>query len=256
MLLDGRRAVVDGFAVCAGCGGAVVPVGPGRWAHGREPTAFLTPVDEASVGLSYERFGRRHPWAVRPLVRAGDVGGAVGDGAGPAGGLLGDRRVVPGAGGGPGGGPAADRRMGAGAGLAQALDLPARRRELVARFAWAIPAPAALAAVAETGPLVEVGAGTGYWAALLRELGADVVATDPAAGANPYHPDGRLWTDVELVDGVGAVRRHPGRTLLLCWPPPEDDAASWRCCGRTGARWSATSVATRTGRRGSTGSWR
>ena len=56
----------------------------------------------------------------------------------------------------------------------------------------------------------------------------DVVATDPAArGGNAYHPAGPLWTDVEPVDGVAAVRRHRDRTLLLCWPPPEDDAASW-----------------------------
>ena len=53
VLLAGRRAVVDGRAVCEGCGGPVVPVGPGQWAHGREPTAFLTPLDQASVGLSY-----------------------------------------------------------------------------------------------------------------------------------------------------------------------------------------------------------
>jgi len=51
VLLAGRRAVVDGRAVCEGCGGPVVPVGPGQWAHGREPTAFLTAglVDELQV---------------------------------------------------------------------------------------------------------------------------------------------------------------------------------------------------------------
>jgi hypothetical protein len=32
---------------------------------------------------------------------------------------------------------------------------------------------------------------------------------------------------VEPVAGVPAVRRHLGRTLLLCWPPPEDDAAGY-----------------------------
>jgi hypothetical protein len=63
VVVAGQRAVVDGRAACAGCGG---PVGPGAWAHGREPTAFLTPVDLASAGLSYREFGRRHPWAVDP----------------------------------------------------------------------------------------------------------------------------------------------------------------------------------------------
>jgi hypothetical protein len=229
VLLAGRRAVVDGRAVCEGCGGPVVPVGSGQWAHGREPTAFLTPVDQASVGLSYPEFRRRHPWAVDPeygpVTSDADWAAArdrlarywSADGASYP------ERVAVLAGG----------RLPVGGwdlspGLAQALDLPARRRELVARFAWAIPGPAALATVADAGPAVEVGAGTGYWAALLRDRGADVVATDPAAGGgNPYHAVGPLWTDVEPVDGVAAVRRHRDRTLLLCWPPPEDDAASW-----------------------------
>ena len=48
------------------------------------------------------------------------------------------------------------------------LDLPARRRELAALFAWAIPDAGALAMLARYAPLLECGAGTGYWAALLR----------------------------------------------------------------------------------------
>jgi hypothetical protein len=230
VVVAGRRAVVDGRAVCAGCGGPVVPVGPGAWAHGRERTAFGTPVDEASVGLSYREFGRRHPWAVDPeygpVTSAEDWAAArdrlaaywSADGASypeRVGRLAGRRRP-------PVGG------WDLSPGLAQALDLPARRRELVARFAWGIPGPAALATIADAGPVVEAGAGTGYWAALLRDRGADVVATDPAAGGgNAYHPTSPLWTDVEPADGVAAVRRHRDRTLLLCWPPADDDAASW-----------------------------
>jgi hypothetical protein len=229
VVLGGRRAVVDGLAVCAGCGGPAVPVGPGAWAHGRDRTAFLTPVDRASVGLSYPEFGRRHPWAVDPEygpVTTPEDWAAARDrlaaywSAGEASylervGTLAGRRV-----------PIGD--WGLPPGLALVLDLPARRRELAARFAWAVPGPAALATIADAGPVVEAGAGTGYWAALLRDSGADVVATDPAAGrANPYHADGPLWTEVSRLDGVAAVRRHPDRTLLLCWPPPDDDAASW-----------------------------
>ena len=230
VVVAGRRAVVDGWAVCAGCGGPVVPVGPGAWAHGRERTAFLTPVDEGSVGLSYEQFGRRHPWAVDPeygpVTSAEDWATARDrlDAYRSAGGgsyeervglLTGRRRPAIG-------------RWDLSPGLAQVLDLPARRRELVGRFAWAIPGPAALATIADAGPVVEAGAGTGYWAALLRERGADVVASEPAThGGNAYHTAGPLWTDVEPVDGVTAVRRHRDRTLLLCWPPPQDDAASW-----------------------------
>ena len=43
---------------------------------------------------------------------------------------------------------------------------------------FGVPNEAALALVAKYGPLVEVGAGTGYWAALLRARGVDVDAYD------------------------------------------------------------------------------
>jgi hypothetical protein len=116
-------------------------------------------------------------------------------------------------------------------GLAQVLDLAERRRELVQLFAWAIPTEDALDALARHGPLVECGAGMGYWAALLRARGVDVVATDvapPGAAANEFHRHGRKpWTEVERTTGVEAARRHPDRALVLCWPPYDDDAASY-----------------------------
>lgn len=107
-------------------------------------------------------------------------------------------------------------------GLARLLDLPTRRRELVTRFAWAVPGPEALAALARLGPLVESGAGTGYWAALLAGSGVDIVACD----AQPA-PPGRQWYPVTTLDAVAAVRRHRDRTLLLCWPPYDSDAAGY-----------------------------
>jgi hypothetical protein len=118
------------------------------------------------------------------------------------------------------------------------LDLPARRKELAAVFSWAIPGSAALGTLARHGPLLECGAGTGYWAALLRAHGADVLATDIAApgprpagpqiaGTSELHGGRRPWTEVLTLDAVGAVRAHPDRALFLCWPPFDDDGASY-----------------------------
>jgi hypothetical protein len=45
-------------------------------------------------------------------------------------------------------------------------------------FSLSVPSEEALAALKHCGPLCELGAGTGYWAALLRSRGADVVAYD------------------------------------------------------------------------------
>ena len=117
-------------------------------------------------------------------------------------------------------------------GVAQVLSLPARRRELASLFSWAIPTDAALDAIAELGePLVEGGAGTGYWAALLAGRGVDVAAFDlePPGdrAANEFHTTGRRpWHDVQRLSTRDAIRRERDRTLLLVWPPHADDAAS------------------------------
>ena len=90
----------------------------------------------------------------------------------------------------------------------------------------------ALDIIAAHSPLVEIGAGTGYWAMCLTELGADIVACDarvPGEGApwdptsgNPWHDD--TWFPVEEGD-ESAAAFYPDRTLFLCWPPPENPMA-------------------------------
>ena len=47
---------------------------------------------------------------------------------------------------------------------------------LIKRYAFAIPSDEALDALADVSPLVEMGAGTGYWAYLLRKRHVDVQA--------------------------------------------------------------------------------
>jgi hypothetical protein len=93
------------------------------------------------------------------------------------------------------------------------------RRRLVWAFSWAIPSQEAIRAVAAHGPLIEIGAGTGYWAWLLGQAGADVLAYDRAVDAPPH------WTLVER-GGAERVSEHSGRTLLLCWPPMDDPMAA------------------------------
>lgn len=111
------------------------------------------------------------------------------------------------------------------------LDLEARRRELASLFSWAVPNTRALDVLAAHAPLVECGAGMGYWAALLRARGVDVVAYDaapPGRAKNDFHRARRApWTEVERAASVAAARRHRDRTLVLCWPPYGDDAASY-----------------------------
>jgi hypothetical protein len=89
-------------------------------------------------------------------------------------------------------------------------------------YSYVFPDDRSLAALARLGPLVEMGAGTGYWAYRLRALGVDIVAFDqaPPDGARPnrYHTTTATWTQVVAADHT-ILTRYSDRALLLCWPP-------------------------------------
>jgi hypothetical protein len=93
---------------------------------------------------------------------------------------------------------------------------------LAQRYAYVFPSDVALSALAALGPLVELGAGTGYWAHKLRSAGVDIVAFDQAPlngeRANRYHPPTPQWADVEPGDQT-VLTEHADRSLFLCWPP-------------------------------------
>jgi hypothetical protein len=112
-----------------------------------------------------------------------------------------------------------------------------RRIWCVRRYAFAVPTPAALATLAHLAPIVELGAGTGYWAYLLRRRGVDCVAYDlapPDRLPNPsrFHPF--TWTEVAAGD-VDVLRHHADRTLFLCWPPYRHPLASQALTSYAGA---------------------
>jgi hypothetical protein len=90
-------------------------------------------------------------------------------------------------------------------------------RHVATRYAWAVPTPAALGLLARYGPLIELGAGTGYWAWQLRQRGVDIVAYDVEVPPEP-------WTEV-LTGDVSSLEQHPDRSLLLCWPPADTPLA-------------------------------
>jgi hypothetical protein len=106
------------------------------------------------------------------------------------------------------------------------------RRDLCRNYAWAVPTPEALDAIAALGPIVEIGAGTGYWAMMLQLRRCTVYAYDshPPYGeegedANHYHQGVVCWTSVRK-GGPEKVNDHPGATLFLCWPPYNEPMAA------------------------------
>jgi SAM-dependent methyltransferase len=97
------------------------------------------------------------------------------------------------------------------------------------QYSYAVPNEAALRVLVKHSPIVELGAGTGYWAALATQVGADVIAFDiapPVLGdeRNHYHKNRQLFFHVQEGD-VAKAAECPNRTLFLCWPPYSEDMA-------------------------------
>lgn len=94
-----------------------------------------------------------------------------------------------------------------------------RRDDLVREYAWGIPNGEAVRTLARYGPILEVGAGKGYWSMCILAAGGDAIATD----ADPFRFGDGTWTDVVGMGAVDAIDEFgEGRTLFICWPPKQD----------------------------------
>lgn len=107
-------------------------------------------------------------------------------------------------------------------------DASARARA-VAQFGFAVPSREVLDAIVGFAPagMIELGAGTGYWARLLARRGVAIVAYDvapPPSTRNHFFAGVQPWFDVAVGDEQ-AVADHADRTLLLVWPTQETWAA-------------------------------
>jgi hypothetical protein len=100
------------------------------------------------------------------------------------------------------------------------------RESLTRKYGFAIPTQEALDFIAFWSPIVEIGAGTGYWAHLLQQMEVDITAYDKFSGhGQDRYGFGPVWMNV--LKGNSAVAKiHPDRTLLLCWPDYQSRFAS------------------------------
>jgi hypothetical protein len=84
-------------------------------------------------------------------------------------------------------------------------------RYIARHYSFAVPNPEVLSLVARYSPLIDVGAGNGYWAKRLEMIGADVIAVEPNPHvANPVFPT--------ICVDYTEVSHYPERTLLMVWP--------------------------------------
>lgn len=87
-----------------------------------------------------------------------------------------------------------------------------RRKDLVKKYAWGIPNQQAVELIVENDPVVEIGAGSGYWAYLVDEGGGDILAFDN--NDREYEEE---WFNVNYGSAEIATE-FPDRSLFLCWP--------------------------------------
>ncbi|MEW2353045.1 hypothetical protein [Spirillospora sp. NPDC029432] len=107
---------------------------------------------------------------------------------------------------------------------------------LQATYAYAIPAPQTIewmAGFCADLPIVELGAGRGYWAGQLANAGLTVQAYDsepPDRAGNASFPGAAgqadTWYPVGNLTEFAALARPGDCVLFLCWPPGWGDAMS------------------------------
>jgi len=86
-----------------------------------------------------------------------------------------------------------------------------KRQDLVKKYAWAVPDENAIEKIVSYSPIVEIGAGSGYWAWLIEQAGGDIICYDKSPWDDSY-------SEVSKAE-ESAVNEHADRSLFLCWPP-------------------------------------
>lgn len=91
---------------------------------------------------------------------------------------------------------------------------------LVHKYSWAIPDIQALKIIKNFAPIIELGAGNGYWSSLLRQMSVDIIAYDREVDSSTCHTEVLKGSPKVLKDA-----KHKDRTLMLCYPD-EDSTLS------------------------------
>lgn len=89
------------------------------------------------------------------------------------------------------------------------------RGVLVYKYSFAVPNQEALDIIASFSPIVEIGAGGGYWASLLRKMGVAIKAFDDFSDKGKRKQ--RNWTEVKQGDEK-VIDNFPDHALFICWP--------------------------------------
>eukprot|EP01025_Chloroclados_australasicus_P052652 TRINITY_DN6146_c1_g1_i1.p1 TRINITY_DN6146_c1_g1~~TRINITY_DN6146_c1_g1_i1.p1 ORF type:complete len:606 (-),score=39.99 TRINITY_DN6146_c1_g1_i1:462-2279(-) len=93
-------------------------------------------------------------------------------------------------------------------------------------YSYATPTEAALRKLGEFSPLVEIGAGTGYWGHLLQKTeGVEIQCYDIKLTDNEYHGDVPPYFSVNQGEVERLQELDEKYSLFLCYPPPASSMA-------------------------------
>lgn len=93
------------------------------------------------------------------------------------------------------------------------------REKYFRQYSFALPDPQALQVIKKYSPIIELGAGTGYWAKLLNEIGCLVLAYDKHITGNHYFKE-KVGYHYSVMEGDESVLDSYTEeyNLFLCWP--------------------------------------
>ena len=98
-----------------------------------------------------------------------------------------------------------------------------QRDYFIDQYGYAILNRPTIELLRDYSPILEIGAGTGYWAYELQKHGVRTVPTDPHP--EQLWPTCEPWTHIYRLNGTAAITRFPTCNLLLSWPETEPWAA-------------------------------
>lgn len=92
-----------------------------------------------------------------------------------------------------------------------------KRKQLVEEYSWAVPSEEAVTYLSEFENIIEIGAGSGYWAHCIDAAGGNVFPTD-------ISPPEDTWTDVAQAK-VNTLDLED-EVVLTVWPPYGDNMST------------------------------
>jgi len=90
------------------------------------------------------------------------------------------------------------------------------RDKVINKFGFGLPSRELLDVLEQHQPIVEIGAGTGYFTKLMKNRGIDVIGTD--IGIGQRFAAGSLDPQQLRMQAKTAVRRYRDRTVFCSWP--------------------------------------